>query len=172
MNSQKIQSNSNIKYFHELLGEIKYGWQNLQLVGGAVIDILEDRKPKDFDFIKWSENNISTFVEAGFEYQYETKSAKTYKKGDITIQFINTPLENFDFKISQAYYDFKAKTLTIDEISFDNKILIPVCFENKRNAFNSLRRIPHWKNKGYKINDMTYLSLLNVVSKSNRNINS
>jgi hypothetical protein len=40
-----------------------------------------------------------------------------------------------------------------------------------KNALNSLRRLPHWKNKGYSINDITYLSLLGVVGR-NSNINS
>lgn len=172
MTSEKITSNETIQYFFEVLGEIKFNSQNIKLIGGAVVDILEDRTPKDYDFIEVGTSAIKKFEEAGFEYQFETKSATTYKKDNITIQFINTPKEKFDFKISQATFDFKNKVLSICETSFNNKTLIPVDFESKRNAFNSLRRIPHWKNKGYSINDMTYLSLLNVVSKNNKPLNS
>ena len=59
--------------------------------------------------------------------------------------------------------------MTIDKISFENKVLIPCekVWTEKKNALNSLRRIVHWKNKGYKINDITYLSLLSVVGKGN-----
>lgn len=67
----------------------------------------------------------------------------------------------------------KKLTLILDETSFEKKILIPTekAWIEKKNALNSLRRIPHWRNKGYTINDTTYLSLLGVIGKSN-NINS
>jgi len=48
-------------------------------------------------------------------------------------------------------------------------MLIPCekAWTERKNALNSLRRIPHYKNKGYTINDTTYLSLLGVVGKGN-----
>lgn len=144
------------------------------LIGGAVIDILEGRKPKDYDF---QLNYFPDVDKFGLEYQYETKTAKTFKKGEFTLQQLKTSPSDFDFKISQATLMIKAHknelTLTLDKNSFDNKTLIPtdICWGVKKNALNSLRRIIHWKNKGYTINDITYLSLLGVVSK-NSNYNS
>ena len=145
----------------------------VRLVGGAIIDILEGRKPKDYDF---EANCAPNTQEMGLEYQYETKTAKTFKKGDLIVQLLKTDKADFDFKISQASLtiDYKKQlTLEIDTNSFENKMLIPCekAWIERKNALNSLRRLPHWKNKGYSINDITYLSLLGVVSR-NSNINS
>jgi hypothetical protein len=145
--------------------ESKCKFQDLQLIGGAVIDILEFRTPKDYDFINHSPQIINEFILNGFKYQYETKSSITFKKDNITVQFLHTLIHNFDFKISQANFSFKTNKLEIDSLSFTEKILIPLDFENKRNVLNSLRRLPHWRKKGYSINDLTYLSLLNTLAK-------
>lgn len=153
--------------FIKMVTEITEGISSIALTGGAVIDILERRKPKDYDC-------VGTLYESklGLEYSHETKSAKTFKKGDLTIQLLKTDKADFDFKISQARLVINYKkelTLEIDENSFNNKILIPCekAWTERKNALNSLRRIPHWKNKGYTINDTTYLSLLGVVGKGN-----
>jgi hypothetical protein len=145
------------------------GLPTVKLVGGAVIDILENRVPKDYDF---ELNYFPKPEKFGLEYQYETKTAKTFKKGDFILQQLKTDKNTFDFKISQASFTIGYKgqlTLELDENSFKNKTLIPtdICWTEKKNALNSLRRIIHWKNKGYTINDTTYLSLLAVVGKGN-----
>lgn len=146
---------------------------SVKLVGGAVIDILENRKPKDYDFFSLS---LSEANKLGFTYSHDTKTATTYVKGDLTIQSLKTDISDFDFKVSQATLTWnyqKKLTLILDETSFTNKVLIPAekSWTERKNALNSLKRIPHWKKKGYTISDETYLSLLNVVGKS-RNQNS
>jgi len=146
---------------------------NLKLVGGAVIDILENRKVKDYDFLAMTELEV---LKLGFKYSHDTKTATTYTKDDLIIQRLKTSLTDFDFKISQATLSWNYKKemqLTICETSFENKVLIPtdIAWTQKKNALNSLCRIPHWRKKEYKINDTTYLSLLAVVGKSN-NVNS
>lgn len=149
------------------------GISSINLIGGAVTDILEGRKPKDYDTI----GGLDLYKDKlGLEFQYETKTAKTFKKGDLIVQLLKTDKADFDFKISQASLtiDYKKQlTLEIDTNSFENKMLIPCekAWIERKNALNSLRRIPHWKSKGYSINDITYLSLLGVVSR-NSNINS
>lgn len=140
----------------------------IEIVGGAVVDILEGRKVKDYDF-KLVNGYIAERLK--LEYLHETKTAKTFKKGDIVVQFLKTNPENFDFKISQATLIInvnKKMSLNVDKISFNNKILIPcdLAWENRKNAVNSLKRITHWKKKGYSIADETYQSLLNVISKN------
>ena len=142
---------------------------NIKLVGGAVVDILEGRKVKDYDFLKFSSHDAKKL---GFKYSHDSKTATTYLKDGLVIQALKTDSNDFDFKISQSQLSFNYKknlSLNIDEISFDNKLLIPVnkSWLEKKNALNSLRRIVHWKNKGYTINDVTYLSLLSIVGKSN-----
>lgn len=72
---------------------------SIKIVGGAVIDILEGRKVKDYDCFGFDKFEAEKL---GFEYQYETKTAKTFKKGDIIVQNLKTDINDFDFKISQA----------------------------------------------------------------------
>lgn len=141
----------------------------INFIGGAVIDILEGRKVKDYDLTYITDSDLKTL---GFEYCYETKTAKTYKKGDIILQKLKTASEDFDFKISQTALSVthtKNFDLQICENSFNKKILIPCdkAWTEPKNALNSLRRIPHYKNKGYTIDDITYLSLLSVVGRNN-----
>jgi hypothetical protein len=142
---------------------------NINLVGGAVIDILEGRKVKDYDFF----NLTSVGAEKlGFKYSHDSKTATTYIKDNFTIQVLKVDINDFDFKISMAKLSWnyqKKLSLDLDETSFNNKTLIPPqkAWTEKKNALNSLRRIPHWQNKGYEINDVTYLSLLSVVGKGN-----
>jgi len=165
---EKIQSDSVIIMFSDIL-KTKYYYP--KLVGGAIVDILEGKKPKDYDFIGLNKKDI---LNNGFEFKFATKTAETYQKDDIIVQILTTSIESFDYKISQTAYAFHSKELEIDCHSFINKDLAPVCFEPKQ-ALNSLRRLPHWKNKGYSINDNTYHSLLNSACKAyldKRQINS
>lgn len=153
--------------FVKMITEISEGISSVILIGGSVIDILEGRKPKDYDCVGTLYEN-----KLGLEYSHETKSAKTFKKGDLTVQLLKTDTTDFDFKISQARLVINYKkelTLEIDKNSFENKTIIPTdkAWTERKNALNSLRRIPHWRNKGYTINDTTYLSLLAVVGKGN-----
>jgi hypothetical protein len=158
--------------FVKLLLETE-GLGSISIIGGAVIDILEGREVKDYDLIGFSPSQVEKL---GLTYSHETKTATTYIKDSLIIQALKTQKEDFDFKISQATLtvDYrKTISLNIDDSSFKNKMLIPCdrCWTEKKNALNSLQRIPHWRKKGYIINDITYLSLLGVAAK-NININS
>lgn len=139
----------------------------ITLTGGAVIDILEGRKPKDYDL----RPTIPQYIQRmGLVYMYDSKTATTYKKDNFTVQVLKTAMEDYDFKISQASLTIENNgklELKIEEDSFNHKILIPCdkAWTDKRNAFNCLQRIPHWKKKGYNISDTTYLSLLGVSIK-------
>lgn len=155
---QKIVSNENII---ELMNIFNERYSSTKLVGGAIIDILENRIPKDFDLINASKELL---LNNGYIFKYSTKTAETYEKNGIVVQILNTSIESFDYKISQTTFVLEKKELTIDTHSFLNKDLVPVGFESKQ-ALNSLRRLPHWKNKGYSINDNTYHSLLNSACK-------
>lgn len=152
---------------------IDSGLSSIRLVGGAVLDILSGKIPKDYDFLGTTEEQV---FKLGFKYSHDTKTATTYIKDNLILQRLKTDINDFDFKISQTnlFWDYSKKMqLIIDETSFENKVLIPCdrCWTEKKNALNSLRRLPHWREKGYKINDVTYLSLLSIVGKNN-NINS
>lgn len=145
----------------------------INIVGGAVIDILEGRKPKDYDLINTATENLK---ELGFVFSHSSRTADTYIKGDLTVQLLKTIIDDFDFTISTAKITInyaKNIALFVDEKAFNSKTLIPQpkSWTDKKNALNSLKRIPHWKKKGYSIHDVTYLSLLGVVGNS-RDLNS
>ena len=139
------------------------------LVGGAIIDILEDRKPKDYDILNQSAS-MQTLIKEGFRFVRKTNTATTYKfntekSKDNVLQVLHAiDSSEFDFTISQTSLSLvKNPVLTIDETAFNEKILIPVGFD-KDLAINSLKRIPHWKNKGYQLDDISYLSLLGCIN--------
>lgn len=165
---KKVASNPIVQELMSIFKDCPY--DSIFLIGGAVIDIIEDRKPKDYDIMGVSDSQTKYLLGAGYEFQYSSRTAETFKKGNIIVQLIKATLEQFDFKISQSRYNLssrKASTrLIIDEISLNNKILIPVRWDDKINVINALKRIPHWKKKGYDIHEKTYLSLLGVVTNS------
>ena len=161
----------NDDFLNSLISETKdsiFTPTDKKLTGGAIIDILEGRKPNDYDFISFSESELDRL---GFEFVHETRTAKTYKgKKGVKVQVLKTSIEDFDFTISQSIYSIRnkktEKDLKIDITSFNMKTLIP-CEKSwfvKRNAMASLYRIPHYKKKGYTIEDITYHSLLSVIN--------
>jgi len=133
--------------------------ENLELTGGAIIDILDGRKPKDWDF----KSLIYSQIVKQFDFLYETEFSISYcYKGEI-IQFLKDRELPFDFTISNAIFNLKKKALTnYDGECHDKRHLRPNAF-TKEASINALRRIPHWQNKGYSINKHTYLSLLSII---------
>src|SRR5690606_5969417 len=72
---------------------------NIKLAGGAVIDILEDRTPKDYDIVNAGANHIAMFEAAGFVFVSDSKTAVTYERNAMIIQFLKIRLEEFEFRI-------------------------------------------------------------------------
>ena len=164
MRKLDINNLENNRNLNELSESIKY---NNILVGGAVVDLLENKKPKDYDFLITNETSLNIdilkLIGKGYKYVNDSKTAITLCKDSIVVQFVKIKPEFFDYTISQTSYNIKSKKMTIDRVSFDNKLLIPVSYE-KRNAISALQRYPHWQKKGYTLPDITYNSLLNVFT--------
>ncbi len=154
---EKIESDPVVQLLLEMF---KDKHPSLQLTGGAISDILNDRKPRDYDFLGTGLNDKLT----DWEFTGETKTAKTYTKDGIIIQLLKTKSSEFDFTISQATYNFNNSVVTIDEESFKSKVLKPVNFTTPERALGTLRRAKHWEAKGYKLPNSTYQSLLDVVA--------
>lgn len=166
MNKELILQDKVIKELLDYYVE-KPLYSTLDLVGGAVIDLLEGRKPKDYDFIGGGNAFKKVLEELGYKWAYETKTSSTYKKESIAVQILKTKKTEFDFKISQASFSLtKTRKLDVDELSFNNKVLIPLSFDNKTMVVNSLKRKIHWEKKGYRMPDETYLSLCNALYKN------
>lgn len=159
------------KVVESLMELFKNKWSNVLLVGGAVIDIIEDRKPKDYDIIGVSDMKMKLLQESGFKFQYDSKTATTFKKGDIIVQVLKNKISDFDYTISQSRFSLNNGELVMDDLSFRTKILKPVSY-NKKQAYNALSRFPHWRKKGYLLPDETYASLLNSVSNKRQSNNS
>jgi len=146
------------------------------LIGGAVLDIIECRKPKDYDFINHSSSHGMVLQDNGWELTGNTTTAMTYIKDGIIVQLLKTHPIDFDFTISLASYNpYKNSSLApkskgsliIDHHSYYSKVLIPceLAFKKRKNAWSTLYRIPHYQAKGYTIPTLTYHSLLSVLGK-------
>ena len=159
--SKKISGHPVIKEFQTILNDARC-ISSMCLAGGAVVDILEGREPKDYDFVQCPESAADAFLDAGFKYVGSSSTADTYERNNVVVQFLTTNITDFDFKISQSRYRISKKELILDRNSFENKVLIPVSY--KRRTVNTLRRIRHWEYKGYKASDSVYFSLLNQLS--------
>lgn len=138
------------------------------LVGGAVVDIMEGRKPKDYDFTE-----LNPYVVEDMDFVCDSRWSGTFKfKGEI-IQLLKTSTNDFEFRISQSKLHLPMiygnstdpisnLKLTYDKISFENKVLIPIGY-GKDTVMRCLYRIPHWRKKGYTLQDVTYYSLLEQI---------
>jgi hypothetical protein len=130
------------------------------LTGGAIIDILEDRSVKDYDFVSLDNNFLSLC-----KFEYETSFSISYSYKSFKIQLLKTSVSDFDFRISQSLFQKHYNgdtTITIDNVSFMNKTLIPCNFEN---PIEKLKRLVHWKRKGYNIHDITFTNLITILNK-------
>jgi hypothetical protein len=153
-----------------ILSRLKHS--NFKLVGGAVLDLWEGRKPKDYDFLKLNLNKLPDAVLVD-----SSKTADTYMVNDIKIQVLRTSIKDFDFTVSRnCIEDYNLTYLRYSHIdsfstklhecsSYKNKILVPASYSRK-GAINALLRWPHWRDKGFRLTDNTYRSLLFAASGS------
>lgn len=164
----KIMENPIIKEIYDNFEFKSYGSKPI-LVGGAILDILEGREPKDYDFLNDAEPALRTTLKLlGYKYSHESKTAITYNKGSVIVQILKTSIEDFEYTISQTRLIFKMNTpeFIIDKESFEGKVLVPIEFDRPFQAVRCLLRKPHWEKKGYNLPEETYYSLLNLVYKS------
>lgn len=138
-----------------------------KLVGGAVVDIIDGKTPKDYDLIvgQYGQKSMMEILrEDGFKFYGDSSTALTFIKGKIIVQILKTKVEDFDFTVSQSSIDLVEMYCDLAEYAIENKILVPTSYTDKTRIFSSLARIPHWMKKGYKMPEITYYSLLNALS--------
>lgn len=135
-----------------------------KLVGGAVVDIVQGRTPKDYDIIDAGQKFRSKLIDNGFKYKWETKTAVTLIKDKIVVQLLKTKIEDFDFTVSQSYMYLNTGNCSLKKFEIKNKLLIPTNYEDKSKILNTLSRIPHWMKKGFRMEEVTYYSLLNGLN--------
>lgn len=151
------------------------------LTGGALVDIAAGKTPKDFDLVvrnkKRKANIIDALVLAGYRVEHKTSTAITLiQPGKRPIQVLNrTDVNSFDFTIAQGVYIFEFDLLKyFDYDSYHQKKLFPTecSFNSKTGATNALGRLPHWKNKGFELPDITFLNMLRIATKETINLES
>jgi hypothetical protein len=139
---------------------------SIYLVGGSVIDIIHNKKSKDFDLIVVSPKRVCEYLlQQGFSFQYATKTAYTFidKSTGNIIQILKAKDTNeFDYTINQTYVNIKsAKIEFVDLLSLNTGILIPTenTFRNKNKAKQAYRRRLKMKSKGFVLPKMTRKSI-------------
>lgn len=177
MNKESLDNNAVLNIFREELKNV-----DAVLTGGAIVDILEGRVPKDYDF-KYDAYLRDKLDELAV-LKYVSRTAITYDLKGYEIQLLKRDPLDFAFTIEQGEYNIKTNTLkNFDEQSFKTKQLIPTSISenfpksskflevrivnDKVSATESLMRIPHWRRKGYEINDITYSTLIKIATKNN-----
>lgn len=164
---KKLRSNEVLKDLKKLLEDNNF-CDSFFLTGGAVIDILEDREPKDFDIVSTSSlNNILTKSQEvpDLKLIYTSRTAITFLfKHKHIIQVLKKSTEDFKFTIEKSMYSIKKEKL-IDFCyhSFLSKNLIPndTPFEEGSVTKKNFKiRLEKWKSKGYKIHKKTEMSYL------------
>lgn len=161
------------KWYH-IEGKCKYDLR-MSIVGGAVVDILDERKIKDYDVYLYH-TDIKDFIEVcNFDSVSYSKTAITVIKDGIILQFLLKPKNEFDFIISQMTIDLSIKKdgdIRIVLVNSDfttnyaDRKLVPVTYDRTFMILQSLHRIPHWNKKGYHIDLLTYNSLINSLKKT------
>lgn len=139
------------------------------LVGGAVVDIIDGKEPKDYDIIVYGDEKqfVKSLEKCGYRFLMESKTAITYFNYGIEVQLLKTNIKDFDFTVSQSNVNLIDMSMDLAKHEIENKLLIPVNFNDKKLALNTLARLPHWMKKGYKIHEKTYFTILNKLSKDN-----
>lgn len=154
--------------------------KSVNLVGGAIIDILDGRVPKDYDFLFSGisiENVYKGLMDVEeFEFISDSNTALTYLFRGKTVQILKkTTTSDFDFTISKAEINVVNPTVVFfDFTSYKSRKLIPTQ-SSRDNPILPLRRIPHWSKKGFECPEITYQGLLTKLVKDlneQQNLNS
>ena len=141
---------------------------SLFLTGGAVIDILEGRKPKDYDFRLEASRGVQDIVDKavkmGLEFDYTSATAISFRYKGTKVQVLHKPLEEFPFTIEASKFSVSSlKFRQFDMVSFETKKLIPQdsaydLSTVSRKTFKN--RIKKWESKGFTIHPITRKSYL------------
>jgi hypothetical protein len=128
-----LTNNEDIKFLFDFFTDFKKS--SVFLTGGAIVDILNNKYPKDFDI--YTPNDIPVSIvnyiySKGGTFICDSKYSSTFRvKGNRVIQVLKIQgTDRFDFTINQSRIridtTITAKTLLdFDELSFNTKIAIP-----------------------------------------------
>ena len=168
----KIKAHPVVKELMEVAKALGHA-SSAMLTGGAVVDILDGREPKDYD-ISWKYcDGIHDKLELhkDFKLLYESMTATTYLfKGKHKIQILKNGTETFPFLNDLILFRMDGR---ID--SLKNKHLRSI-LENRIIMVNDYRvvdlgisrklfkaRVKKWESKGYKMHPITYKSYIKMT---------
>jgi len=168
----KIKAHPVVKELMEVAKALGHA-SSARLTGGAVVDILDGREPKDYD-ISWTVcDKIYDKLELhkDFKLLYESMTATTYLfKGKHKIQILKNGAETFPFLNDRILFRLDGR---ID--SLNNKHLRSI-LKNRIIMVNDYRmvdlgisrklfkaRVKKWESKGYKMHPITYKSYIRMT---------
>lgn len=173
---EKLKNDPVVKYIMEVW-KGKGRCDSLWLTGGAVIDILEGREPKDYDFLCGSpmhSENLKRALSLGLIYGYSsTKAVTFFTKDGKMVQVLRTHKEDFPFTIEQSSFSIRNGTLTICEASFKSKKLIPnhdLAMSGKLSLERFKCRKNKWESKGYSMHPITNTSYTNYIKRQRKSV--
>lgn len=162
--AEKILTN---KVVSELIDELSV-FSSANLVGGAIVDIIDGREPKDYDLIV-EESEIKIIEKLtfnpNFKFLYNSPSSTTFLfKGEHEVQFIKSKPEDFYFLNERNSFNLRAKKFETLFISlFETKMLAVNSEAMMNQRFTASQfgiRVRHWERKGYRISDTSYDSAI------------
>ena len=175
-----IKSNQVVKDLMEFV-EKEQWCDSVMLVGGAVIDILDGREPKDYDICIGSGNIFEYGYKElirrlantdDFKLTYTSMTAYTFQfKGNI-VQVLKTTPSDFIFEIEKSRFGLRSGTFSFfDIIGYESKLLIPNDEQDvirTKSLRNIKSRVKRWSEKGYKLHPVTYKSIKPFLKRENR----
>jgi len=149
-----------VKLLYDEMEKRAYSTPTLMLTGGAIVDILRGKTPKDYDFVKAEKRNFPKDI----HFIRNSATADTYGLRGMEVQLLVKERVMFPYTVNQSYVSISSKCLSISiDDSFYDKILRPVSFKPKR-AVECLMTYPKMRDKGFILPDLTYYSLVNATS--------
>lgn len=187
MKSERVKEYENKLKTHKVVKELMAvvndnNWcDSVTLVGGAVVDILDGREPKDYD-ICILDSNIRQYGYReilkrlrdtdDFSLIYTSATAYTFNFKGYKVQILKTNPSDFMFEIEKSSFGLKSgKFQYFDIVGFESKMLIPndELSKIKEHSFIVMKkRLKRWSQKGYKIHRITYKSTKRLLKRNNR----
>ncbi|HLS54066.1 MAG TPA: hypothetical protein VK031_08845 [Tissierellaceae bacterium] len=151
----------------------KHNTRSAYLTGGAVVDILDGREPKDYDISWIACQNIHETLgkHKYFKLIYSSRTSTTYLfKEKYKVQILKTHERDFPFMNDRILFNLRGELEIRDNpylLSILKERIIVVndeMFERggiSRKLFKA--RVKKWESKGYKMHPITYKSYIRMT---------
>lgn len=141
------------------------------LTGGAVVDIIDGREPKDYDILYHCCNTIIERVSKNdkFRLLYTSRTSITFLfKGKYKVQLLRSKQDEFPFENDKILFRMDGiitgGTMFAKDI-LDHRLIIVnddrMNYGISRKLFKA--RVKKWESKGYKMHPITYKSYIRMT---------